>query len=95
MRPDVVWFGEPLPQGAWEEALRYASQADVMLVVGTSAAVYPAAHLQHLAKGRGALLININTAETPLDEIADYNIRGRAADVLPKLVEHAKWLRRI
>lgn len=84
MRPDVVWFGEPLPQGAWEEALRYASQADVMLVVGTSAAVYPAAHLQHLAKGRGAL-----------DEIADYNIRGRAADVLPKLVEHAKWLRRI
>ncbi|MFB6491162.1 MAG: NAD-dependent protein deacetylase [Thermoproteus sp. AZ2] len=94
MRPDVVWFGEPLPQKAWEEALAYAGSADVMLVVGTSALVHPAALLPRVAKSRGAVLININPAETPLDEMADFNIRGRAGEVLPKLAQAVEaWLR--
>lgn len=86
-RPDVVWFGEALPAGAWAEAEAAARSAGVMLVVGTSAAVYPAAGLAPLAKGAGARLIEINVEQTPLSQWADCSLRGRAAELLPKLIE--------
>lgn len=87
LRPDVVWFGEPLPAAAWEEAETAARSAGVMLVVGTSAAVYPAAGLAPLAKGAGARLIEINVDETPLSQWADCSLRGKAAELLPRLIE--------
>ncbi|HXG33690.1 MAG TPA: NAD-dependent deacylase [Bryobacteraceae bacterium] len=87
LRPDVVWFGEALPPGAWTEAETAARSAGVMLVVGTSAAVYPAAGLAPLAKAAGARLIEINVDETPLSRWADCLLRGKAAELLPRLIE--------
>jgi NAD-dependent deacetylase len=88
-RPDVVWFGEGLPQAEWRAAARAAEEADVVLLVGTSATVYPAAELPAIAARGGALIVQINPAPTPLDRIA-HNLRGPAGEILPKLVE-AAW----
>ena len=81
MRPGVVWFGERLPEQAWRDAAA-AAAADVMLVVGTSALVHPAASLPLLAKQRGAFLVEINPAPTPLSDAADLVLTGKAGEVL-------------
>jgi NAD-dependent deacetylase len=86
LRPDVVWFGESLPAAALERAFAAASEADVVLVVGTSALVYPAAALPHTAQSAGAFVIEVNPEPTPLSGHADVSLRGRAALVLPALV---------
>jgi NAD-dependent deacetylase len=83
LRPNVVWFGEPLPPGAWDAAERAARDADVLLVVGTSATVYPAAGLAHV--GRGAV-VEVNLERTPMSGSATLGLYGPAAQVLPKLV---------
>jgi NAD-dependent deacetylase len=88
-RPDVVWFGEGLPQAEWRAAAKAAAAADVVLSVGTSSTVYPAAELPVIAKRAGALVVQVNPAPTPLDRIA-HNLRGPAGEVMPKLVE--VWL---
>jgi NAD-dependent deacetylase len=88
-RPDVVWFGEGLPQTEWRTAAEAAEVADVVLSVGTSSTVYPAAELPVIAKRAGALVVQINPAPTPLDKIA-HNLRGPAGEVLPALV--STWL---
>jgi len=90
LRPAVVWFGEPLPRGAWGEALSLASSADFMLVVGTSGAVYPAAHIPRIAKRNGAVIAVVDPGETALDDIADFKIRGKAAEILPRLVAEVR-----
>lgn len=86
LRPGVVWFGEPLPSPEWERAYQTSNLARVMLVVGTSAVVYPAAGLAELARVAGAKLAIINTEETPLDAAADWVFRGTAAEILPQLL---------
>lgn len=86
MRPGVVWFGEPLPPGAWEQAEQAARTAEVFLVVGTSAVVYPAAGLVPLAKVSGARVIEINPEETPFSASLDCSLRGRAGEILPRLL---------
>jgi NAD-dependent deacetylase len=84
-RPAVVWFGEPL--GAiWEQAEHAARTAEVFLVVGTSAVVYPAAGLIPLAKQSAAKVIEINPEETPYSNMADCSLRGAAGEILPRLV---------
>ena len=88
-RPDVVWFGESLPQKAWRAATEIAQSAELVLSVGTSATVYPAAELPQHAKRAGALVIQINPEPTPLDRIA-HNLRGPAGVILPALVD-AVW----
>ena len=65
-RPDVVWFGEFLPEGAWERAERAFAEADFALVVGTSAEVEPAASLGRIAFASGAYLVEVNPEPTPL-----------------------------
>ena len=85
-RPGVVWFGEPLPDGMMKEAEHAVASAQVFLVVGTSAAVYPAAGLVPFAKQAGAKVVEINTEETPLSAIVDCALRGPAGEVLPKLL---------
>lgn len=85
-RPGVVWFGEALPGAVWLRAQKAAARADVFLVVGTSAVVYPAAGLAGMAKSKGAKVIEINIAETPATGIADASLRGSAAEILPGLV---------
>jgi NAD-dependent deacetylase len=88
-RPDVVWFGEGLPQAEWRAAAEAAEGAEVVLSVGTSSTVYPAAELPLIAARAGAFVVQINPAPTPLDRVA-HNLRGPAGVVLPRLVE--AWL---
>jgi NAD-dependent deacetylase len=85
LRPDVVWFGEPLPTEAMDAASEAASKSEVMFVVGTSAVVYPAAALPILTKNAGGLVIEINTEETDLSPYADLSIFGRAGALMPVL----------
>jgi NAD-dependent deacetylase len=85
-RPGVVWFGEGLPEQVWINAQRAVRQAQMLLVIGTSAVVYPAAGLAALAKRAGAVVVEINIAETPVSAQADYSLRGPAAEILPQFV---------
>jgi NAD-dependent deacetylase len=87
LRPAIVWFGEPLPPDVWHNAEEAARTADVLLVVGTSAVVYPAASLAPLAKASGARVIEINTGATPLSDLVDCSLRGAAGEVLPRLLQ--------
>jgi NAD-dependent deacetylase len=90
LRPDIVWFGEALPQDVWEAALEAAYQCDVLLVVGTSAVVHPAASLIPISKrGRspGAKVIEVNLTETEASRLADVGLYGPSGQVLPKMVE--------
>ncbi len=84
-RPQVVWFGEMLPSVVWERAAEAAARADVILVVGTSAQVYPAAALA-LQNDR-AFLAEINPEETALSDRCDCVLRLPAAAALPQIVE--------
>lgn len=86
LRPGVVWFGEPLPDNVWREAERATRQAEVFLVIGTAAVVYPAAGLVPLAKAAGAKVIEINLDETPYSAQVDCSLRGRAGELLPGLI---------
>lgn len=85
-RPGVVWFGESLPDGMMKEAEHAASQAEVFLVIGTSAVVYPAAGLIPFAKQSGAKVVEINLEPTPLSTVADCTLQGPAGDLLPQLL---------
>ena len=85
-RPGVVWFGENLPPEVWAQAEQAASAAKVFLVIGTSALVYPAAGLVHLAQASGAKIVEVNPAETPLSETVDFSWRAPAAQALPQLL---------
>ena len=87
LRPDVVWFGEMLPEEEWEASLEASEQADVFLSIGTSAAVYPAASLPYAAKRRGAFVVEINPEPTPLTPAADEFLQGPSGVVLPALLE--------
>jgi NAD-dependent deacetylase len=86
LRPDVVWFGESLPQDVWRAAIGHASSCDVMVVVGTSLAVSPANLLPVYAKQNEAILIEINPEETMMSKDMDLSIRSSAANALPKLL---------
>lgn len=87
LRPDVVWFGELLPQDVYDRAEQAALRCDLMLVVGTSGLVHPAAGLPLLAREAGARIVVINPESTSLDRLAARVLHGPAGSVLPKLVE--------
>jgi NAD-dependent deacetylase len=90
LRPDVVWFDEPLPAAALERAEDAARRCDVLLVIGTSAEVYPAAALPVIARDAGALVVEINPNTTALTAQTDFALRGASGVVLPALVT-ATW----
>src|SRR5690606_6137591 len=85
LRPAVVWFGEPLPEGAMERAMAACAAAEVLLVIGTSGVVYPAASLAPLALRAGAQVVVINT--DPVDGDVGLQLTGRSGEVLPRLVQ--------
>lgn len=89
-RPDVVWFGEPLPSAAVEAAVDAAARCDFCLSIGTTSLVQPAASLPLYALEHGAALVEVNPAQTPLSVHADQCIRGRASEVLAILVGQLK-----
>jgi NAD-dependent deacetylase len=86
LKPTVVLFGEPMPVQAIQEAFALAREADVMLVVGSSLLVHPAADIPVAAVSSGARLIVVNAEPTPLDRFAEVVIHGRSGEVLPELV---------
>ena len=87
LRPGVVWFGETLPSDVLSKAFNEVEKSDVIIVVGTSAVVQPAASLPLIVRKSGGKIIEVNPNETPLTSIADISIRGSAGEVLSKIVE--------
>lgn len=87
IRPDIVWFGEALPQGPWQQAVEATENADLVVVVGTSAIVYPAAGLPELALARGTPVIEVNPEPTPLSGSVTLSLRESASTALPGLLE--------
>lgn len=85
-RPAVVWFGEALPRQVWNAAEAAVAAAEVFLVVGTSAVVYPAAGLVPLARACGAAVVEVNVEATPVTGIADHAFHGKAGEILPELL---------
>ena len=85
IRPDVVWFGESLPIDAWKASVDAAESAEVFLVIGTSAIVYPAASLPQIARRAGAFVLEINIEPTELSDSTDESLIGKAGEILPEL----------
>ena len=88
LRPGVVWFGEMLPVAVLDAAEQASRSCELMLVVGTSGVVYPAAGLARLARDAGARVVVLNPEPTGLDALAHAVLRGRAAELLPPLLEN-------
>jgi NAD-dependent deacetylase len=86
LRPDVVWFGEMLPEAAVERAWSLAERCDAMLLIGTSGTVWPAAELPLVARRHGARIIEVNPTPSELTHAADVFLQGPAGEVLPALV---------
>lgn len=92
LRPDVVWFGESLPQDVWSDAMKEASLCDIMIIAGTSLVVSPANTLPAFAKQNNAILIEINPEETVMSNEMDISVRDTSSKILPQLVEFVKTL---
>ncbi|KAA0006688.1 MAG: NAD-dependent deacylase [Thermoplasmata archaeon] len=86
LKPNAVFFGEPIERDVLIKSFGYAENCDVMLVVGTSAMVYPAVQLPAMAKQNGAMIVEINKEPSMIAGIADYSFYGKAGEILPKLV---------
>jgi NAD-dependent deacetylase len=87
IRPGIVWFGEPLPDGPWEAAVEAVRSADLLVVVGTSAVVYPAAGLPELALAQGTVVVEVNPEATPLSASVTATVREPASTALPRLLQ--------
>lgn len=86
LRPHIVWFGESLDPNDIDRCDAALRHCDVMLIIGTSGIVYPAAGFAAIAKGAGAFVGEINPDETPQTSLADVSLRGKAKDVVPLLL---------
>lgn len=87
LKPDVVFFGEPIPFQALVESQHHAQECDVMLVIGTSGMVQPAASLPYIAKNTGSTIIEVNMTKTVLTgSVVDIHIIGSSSIILPLLV---------
>lgn len=97
LKPDVIFFGENIPYEALRMAEIEISRCDLLFVIGTSATVLPACTIPYTAKAKGARIVEINPERTVLsDKISDYFLKGKAGEILPKLMElirrHAKGM---
>lgn len=97
LKPDGIFFGEAIPRNAYLTSFELATKCDLMLVIGTSASVYPASQLPYLAKGSltnpKGIVIEINKEATDITGIvSDYIIEGKAGEILPKIVEEIKFI---
>lgn len=90
LRPDVVWFGEMLPEAALAGAMAAVEAADLVLSVGTANQVQPAASLPYLALRNGVPVLEVNPETTPLSADATWSLRGSAATMLPTVVAAAR-----
>ncbi|VAX18608.1 NAD-dependent protein deacetylase of SIR2 family [hydrothermal vent metagenome] len=90
IRPDVVWFGENLPQNIFAEAEKIAKESDICFVVGTSAVVFPAAYIPISAKEGGSYVVEINIEPTEITNSVDYSLTGKSGEILPELLKQLK-----
>jgi len=90
IRPDVVWFGEYLPENQFDASEKTAQNCDIFFIVGTSAVVYPAASLIFTAKQNKAYLVEINIEETEISNYADWSFYGEAGSILPQIINEIK-----
>ena len=90
LKPNAIFFGEPISKDMLIKSLGYTENCDVMLVIGTSAMVYPAAELPAMAKQNGAIIVEINKEPSMIASIADHSFYGKAGEILPELVEEIK-----
>ncbi len=86
LRPDVVWFEEPMPEAEMEQATRASTKCEIFLSVGTSTVVYPAASLPFEAMRSGAMVVEINPQATPFTAQAHFALSGAAGVVLPEML---------
>jgi NAD-dependent deacetylase len=90
LKPDIILFGEPLPEKAFGQALKKVRSSDLLLAVGTSLEVYPAATLAEIAKKGGAKVVSIDSERTAWDGLCDYKLSGPAGEILPRIVQAIK-----
>lgn len=93
VRPDVVWFGEMLPAGVFEEAEKLAAKSDICFVIGTSAVVYPAAYIPISAKSGGSFVIEINIEATELTYSAHCSFFGKSGEIMPLILNEVKKMK--
>ncbi len=87
LKPDGVFFGEPIPSSAIEDAHKVIEKCGIMLIIGTSGVVYPAADVPHRAASRGAVVVEVNLSPTPFTSaITDYFLEGGSSEILPKII---------
>lgn len=94
IRPDVVWFGEMLPDEEWKASVEAAERADILFAIGTSGVVYPAASLPVVAKRSGAYIVEINTEPSDMHTSADEVLLGQSGKILPEIVNICRTQRR-
>lgn len=87
LRPDVVWFGESIPQDIWQASIEFVATADVALICGTSSVVWPAAAIPEIAQRGGAKTIEVNLEPTQVSALVNVSLMGKAGDILPQIVE--------
>lgn len=85
LRPHIVWFGESLATEDLDRSHEALGRCEVLLIIGTSGIVYPAASFAPVAKAAGAFVVEINPDATPHTELVDVSLQGRAKDVVPEL----------
>ncbi len=90
LKSEAVLFGEPMPKDPMANAIGICNDTDLMLVIGTSLSVYPAAFLPQLAKNSGAKVILINLEGANRDDVADVILMGKASDVVPRLFDSSE-----
>ena len=86
LRPHIVWFGESLAQEDLDQSFQALRHCELLLIIGTSGLVYPAASFAPIAKEHGAFVIELNLDPTPQSDLVDVSIQGRAKDLVPQLV---------
>jgi NAD-dependent deacetylase len=92
VKGDTVMFGEPIPRDALDECINQSRMCDCMLLIGTSAVVYPAAQFPEDVKMSGGTLIEVNPNETPLTRISDVVLRAPAGEALAAVVDRLRAL---
>ncbi len=86
LRPHIVWFGESLPGAALTTAYGALERCDLLLVIGTSGVVQPAASMASMARGAGGYVVEVNIESTPNTAVVDKTIEGKATEVVPLIV---------
>jgi NAD-dependent deacetylase len=91
IRPGVIWFGENLPEETWQMAVEAVRAAELLVVVGTSGTVYPAASLPELALAAGTRVVEVNPEPTPLSPLISETFREPASEALPELLHRLNF----